>query len=132
MEDIAPSLERQLILRRFNKDHLKMEDSTGSQLNRIIGMGLRTDPDSGTTDVYTKMYPSYFRNLLQAFEVLPIASQFGLTPETAMALPVDRWYQIRKMALRIRETKAPEENKTETALLEIVKQLTIGNTGGEA
>ena len=126
--DISQTLERQFILRRFNKDHLKMEESSGSMINRIIGVGVRTDEQTGKIEPVSYFYPSYFRNVIQAFEHYPITKYFGLTPESAMNLPVDRWHQIRKSAELLKENQQPDN---ETQMLQLLKELIMIRKAGE-
>lgn len=105
-----------------------METSTGSTINRIIGMGERVDPETGKTDSFVNFYPSWYRHVVKSFEVYPIYKHFGLTVSDAMALPVDEWIYIRKCAEKMLENQPPD---TETMLLKVLKEFTSITRGGE-
>jgi hypothetical protein len=127
INNIAASLERQLVLRRFNKDHLKMEISSGSDLNKIIGIGTRLNPDTGRHEPVTTFYDSYINQVVWDFSQYPIYKQFGITVKDAMELPVDYWNRIRRSAIAL-AVNAPED--TETTLLKILKEV-LSKRGGD-
>lgn len=126
IENIAETLERELLLKRFNKVHLKMEEISGSPINQIIGMGMRTDLASGKVESVSHFYPSYFRNVVSAFEMYPVSKYFGLTIKDAMNLPVDQWYQIRQSARELAEKELPDSN---ILLVDLIKELIAFRTG---
>lgn len=95
-----------------------MEEPTGSPINRIIGMGVKTDKATGRTESISLSDPSYIRHVIMAFEHYPITKYFGLTIKDAMNLPVDQWHQIRRSAAVL-----AEKPDTETRLLEVIKEL---------
>jgi len=127
LDNISESLEREYILRRFNKDYLHMEMSNGSQISRIIGMGEKVDRETGKTEKLGDIYPSYFRNVVRTFEIYPIYKHFGITIDDAMAMEFDRWVMIRKAAEKLPEEK---NHDVEGQLLQIIKELS-GFRGGE-
>lgn len=127
-DDIASSLERQLTLRSFNREMLNMETNVGSTLNRVIGMGVKVNPETGKEELVTQLYPSYFDDVVRVFELYPVTDYFGLTVTTAMELPVNQWYKIRKTVLGMPQRKFHD---TETELLKIIKQfMDIRTEGG--
>ena len=106
-----------------------METPVGSNLSKLIGVGNRVDPDTGVTKPFTKMWHSYFQNVLETFERFPVNRVFGLTPETAMQLPVDRWYAIDKMVKSLPENDhTPKDNSSD--LIKLLRDLLV-NRGGE-
>jgi hypothetical protein len=119
IDDIAPSLERQLTLRSFNRSALQMQLSEGSDLAKAIGIGYKVDTATkgGGLVPVQELYPSFFNNMVNAFSILPITKYFGLTIADAMALPVDEWYRIRNAARKLYEKEPPDTTKQ---LLEII------------
>lgn len=103
-----------------------MEELSGSPINQIIGMGMRTDFASGKVEPVTHFYPNYFRSVVSAFEVYPISKYFGLTIKDAMALPVDQWYQIRQSARDLAEKEPPDSN---VLMVDLIKELIALRTG---
>ncbi len=96
-----------------------IEKSEGSDLNKIIGMGKRLHPYSGQEELVVKTYPSHLRRVLELFELYPIPTYFGLTPDDAMALPLDMWYSLVESAKRL-SLKRPDK---ETELLKLLKEV---------
>ena len=103
-----------------------MEVSFGTPFNRIVGMGERLDRDTGKSEKVVSFYPTYFRNVVRAFEQYPVHKHFGLTVKDAMALPFDEWHQIRKAAERLAENAGPD---TETKLFQVIKDLVTQREG---
>lgn len=99
-----------------------MEVSTGSDLNKIVGVGTRSD-SSGKTDKVTRFYPSHHREILMMFEYYPIKDYFGINVKDAMTLPIDEWYAIRKAIERIGPKQPDDSKETVPLLVEIVKLL---------
>jgi len=128
LEDVSHSLEREFILRRFNKDYLKMEISGGSDVMRIIGVGNRTDTKTGKTEKVTTCYPSHYREVLAMFEHYPITEYYGINIKEAMLLPIDQWYGLRKEIERI-GFKPPKEDN-EKLLLQILQKIIGSGEGG--
>lgn len=120
-------MEREYILRRFNREQLKLEDSEGSDFNRIVGMGTRLNPETHVKEPITLSYPSYWRNVVKAFKVLPINKYFGLTPPTAMELPFDRWIQIREAAREMKKNEPPDQ---EHLLIKLIESMLTSQGGG--
>lgn len=98
---------------------------SGSLVNQLIGVRQKVDSETGITDLVTYFYPSYERNVIQAFEHHQIAARFGISIVDAMALPVDRWYKIRKAAERMTDSKVPESDNQVNQLIQLVRELTL-------
>ena len=96
-----------------------MEKSEGSDLNKIIGMGSRLNLYTGQDELVGKTYPSHLRRVLELFELYPIPNYFGITPDEAMALPLDMWYSLVESAKRL-HLKRPDK---ETELLKLLKEV---------
>lgn len=97
-----------------------METSSGSLLNRVIGVGTKIDKDTNKEVLVTELYPSYFNEVVKTFELFPVAKYFGLTPMDVMNMPVDQWYKIRKTAFTLPENKNTD---VESELLKIMKAM---------
>lgn len=124
--DIASDLEREFTLRRFNKDALKMDETEGSDLKRIIGVSVRRDKETGQTFPVSDAHPSHFTAVRLTFERYPVYKHYGITIADAMAMPVDQWYELKRNIVNI------EEPETElTVALQLVKQLVSLQGGGE-
>jgi hypothetical protein len=104
-----------------------MEISSGSDLNKIIGIGTRLNPDTGRHEPVTTFYDSYINQVVWDFSQYPIYKQFGITVKDAMELPVDYWNRIRRSAIAL-AVNAPED--TETTLLKILKEV-LSKRGGD-
>lgn len=131
MSDIAPTLEREILLRIFNRNMLGMGNSSGSRINRLIGVRTKVDPESGVTDDITNFYPSYERNVIHAFETYPVAQTFGLSIVDAMALPADQWYRIRKSAERVAASRPPEGDNQVSQLVNLVRDVVLTRRNDE-
>jgi hypothetical protein len=125
--DIAPTLERQMVLRSFNNQRLGMENVTGTTLNQTIGMGIRTDPETGHTGPVTDFCPDYLREITQAFHHYPIAKTYGISPLDAMGMPVDRWKDLLAMAKELPEQKPDAESQ----MFQLLKQMLGAKTPTE-
>lgn len=100
----------------------------GSPTQRVIGVGKRADKNGKVEDV-TNFYPNFYNNVVAAFEYYPITEVFGITPEDAMDMPVDRWYRIKNVSMKIAEERL-EKPDTNLMLIEYIKKLTEA-LGGE-
>jgi hypothetical protein len=128
LEDISSSLEREFILRRFNKSHLEMEINSGSPINQLIGVGERMNKDTKTKEPVYDFFPTFVNHVIRTFQLYPVAKTFGLSIDTAMALPVDQWYQIRKIA----ETLPPIKHvDVEAELIKLVREVIVARGGNE-
>lgn len=107
-----------------------MESASGSDIQRIIGLGKRLDKKTGQSDYVTESYFSFYNHVVSAFEHYPIAQHFGLTVDDAMMMPVDRWYRIRKAGARLAEQQSTKPD-LETLFMQLIKELTIARGGGE-
>ena len=108
-----------------------MEASSGGPVERIIGMGKRVDPKTRDVHNVTHFYRSFYNEVLAAFEHYPIVKYFGITPEDAMAMPVDRWYRIRKISAKLAQADYEKPDPMVT-LLQYLKDFTealIGSGG---
>lgn len=128
-EDIAQTLEREFFLRKFNREQLRMETSTGTPFKQMVAVGERFDKGSGKTERVTRFYPSYFNEVALCFKEFPIAEHFGLTVQTAMELPVNEWYEIRRLAEKLPKEKPPDPEIV--ALKQLVTELILMRVGGE-
>lgn len=129
-KDISDNLQREYALRRFNKDALGMETAFGSPTQKVIGVGKRIDKRNGELTDVTKLHASFYSHVLTAFEYYPIFEHFGITPEDAMDMPVNRWYAIRKASAKLAEDKAQQPD-TNLLLIEYLKALTKALGGSE-
>ena len=125
--EITRTLERTYALRRFNRDALGMSEASGSALNRVIGIGKRTDRETGKSEPVTSFYPSHFREVVDSFQHFPIADKFGLSVTDAMAMPLDQWFHLRKVAETLAATQQPDHTRE---LIEVIKVMN-GLKGGE-
>lgn len=107
-----------------------METPFGSPTQRVIGVGKRADKKTGELLDVTNFHANFYSHVVSAFEHYPIFEHFGLTPEDAMAMPIDRWYHIRKISVGLAEAKAnkPDAN---LLLIEYIKALMTVLGGGE-
>jgi hypothetical protein len=127
--DISENITREYALRRFNKDALGMETGFGSPIEKVIGVGKRMNPKTGELVDVTSLYFTFYKHVITDFERYPIFEHFGVTPEDAMAMPVDRWYYMRKAAARVAENKQQTPDPM-LVLLEYLKGLTEALGGG--
>jgi len=124
-------LSRELILRNFHKQQLDIESSTGSDLNKIIGLGQKKNPKTDKLEKVTDLYPSHLKEVLAVFEYYPVFENFGITFKDAMMLPINEWVAIRKSVEKIglKDRYKPKEVSEESQmLLKIIEQL-IGGKG---
>lgn len=108
VDDIAPTLERGVLLQQFNKEHLGMGVvGSDSILANMVGVRRHVAED-GTSENITLLQDSYFRKVVREFEQSPVAHYFNLTIEAAMALPADQWYYIRDQARKLPDPRASD------------------------
>jgi hypothetical protein len=104
-----------------------METTSGSDLNKIIGIGTRIDRESGDSLPVTNFYDSMENNVVWDFSQYNVAKYFGININDAMNLPLDRWYKIRNMAKMLSANK-PDD--IETMMFKLFKDL-LSKRGGD-
>lgn len=107
-----------------------MEVAFGSPIQKVIGVGKRMDKRTNELVDVTSLYSGFYKHVLIDCERYRIFKHFGVTPEAAMAMPVDRWYQMRKAAAKIAEVEQNNPDP-ETMLIECLKGLTEALGGGK-
>jgi hypothetical protein len=125
-KDVTTSLERQLIIRQFNIRQLGMEDtSSGSDMEKIIGVGKRIYRPTGELIPVVDFFYSHFRRIVRTFEHTPVAKHFNLSIADALALPINQWHDIEREAKLL----ASRGEKSEISeLIDALKQF-IGGFG---
>lgn len=105
-----------------------METRSGSDLSKIVGMGTRRDSETEKMTPISDHYPSYFKRVCEIFEAYPVHKFFGIKVTDAMALPVDQWYQLRDMIV-----KMPPNSKIdiEVKLTQLLRDVLVAQGGGE-
>ena len=131
IDQIAQNLQREYELRQFHKRHLELGDTDGTPIQRLVGMGKKIDPKTNEKTWITDYFPSYFRSVvLRDFENLPLYKTYGITPEDAMKMPVDRYRQLIVAARKI--PKEDPEDKQEARWLGVIEKLVLlMRRGGE-
>lgn len=105
-----------------------MEINSGSPTSRLVGMGERMNKETRLREPVTDFYPTFVNHVIRTFEIFPVAKTFGLSVEKAMALPVDQWYQIRKIS----ETLPPIKHiNIEEELIKLVREVIVSRGGNE-
>ena len=99
--NITDSLTRELILRTFHSQQLNLESLSGSDLNKIIGVGQKKNPRTDKLERVTDLYPSHLKEVMAMLEYYPIFENFGITVKDAMELPINERVAIRKSAEKI-------------------------------
>lgn len=132
VDDIAPTLERGLLLQGFNVERLGFDIGGGTPLRKFIGVNLRKDPETDKVVNASTLYPSFFRQVLRSFEYLPaLHKYFHLSVDSAMELPMDQWYMIRAEAERIAGDPNKTKPDTETLLIELIRVISNGREASE-
>lgn len=109
-----------------------MEISSGTAINKLVGMGQRLNPETGEKELVTNFYPKYFEKVALTFRTFPVTKTFGITVEDAMRMSVDRWDHIRKIAETLPQNKF-EDNEAEVIreLIKLVRDVIAGKGGTE-